>query len=33
MTTRRNIVVFMGTRPQAVKLVPVVAALRVSAVE
>ena len=27
MTTRRNIVVFMGTRPEAVKLAPVVAAL------
>jgi UDP-N-acetylglucosamine 2-epimerase (non-hydrolysing) len=28
MTTRRNILVFMGTRPEAVKLAPVVAALR-----
>ena len=28
MTTTRNIVVFMGTRPEAVKLAPVVAALR-----
>jgi UDP-N-acetylglucosamine 2-epimerase (non-hydrolysing) len=30
MTTKRNILVFMGTRPEAVKLAPVVAALRVS---
>ena len=30
MTTKRNIVVFMGTRPEAVKLAPVVAALRAS---
>src|SRR5262245_6387325 len=28
VTTRRNIAVFMGTRPEAVKLAPVVAALR-----
>jgi UDP-N-acetylglucosamine 2-epimerase (non-hydrolysing) len=28
MTTSRNILVFMGTRPEAVKLAPVVAALR-----
>ena len=28
MTTTRNILVFMGTRPEAVKLAPVVAALR-----
>jgi UDP-N-acetylglucosamine 2-epimerase (non-hydrolysing) len=28
VTTRRNILVFMGTRPEAVKLAPVVAALR-----
>ena len=28
MTTPRNILVFMGTRPEAVKLAPVVAALR-----
>ncbi len=28
MTTKRNILVFMGTRPEAVKLAPVVAALR-----
>ncbi len=28
MTTRRNILAFMGTRPEAVKLAPVVAALR-----
>jgi UDP-N-acetylglucosamine 2-epimerase (non-hydrolysing) len=28
VTTRRNIVVFMGTRPEAVKLAPVVTALR-----
>src|SRR5258708_39673754 len=27
MTTKRNILVFMGTRPEAVKLAPVVAAL------
>lgn len=30
MTTKRNILVFMGTRPEAVKLAPVVAALRAS---
>src|SRR5258708_27330663 len=30
MTTKRNILVFMGTRPEAVKLAPVVAALRSS---
>src|SRR5204862_1932120 len=28
LTTRRNILVFMGTRPEAVKLAPVVYALR-----
>ena len=28
MTAKRNILVFMGTRPEAVKLAPVVAALR-----
>ncbi|MFO0583897.1 MAG: UDP-N-acetylglucosamine 2-epimerase (non-hydrolyzing) [Anaeromyxobacter sp.] len=28
MTTPRNVVVFMGTRPEAIKLAPVVAALR-----
>ena len=28
MATKRNILVFMGTRPEAVKLAPVVAALR-----
>ena len=28
MTRTRNILVFMGTRPEAVKLAPVVAALR-----
>ncbi len=31
MTTTRNVLVFMGTRPEAVKLAPVVAALRGSA--
>lgn len=30
MSTKRNILVFMGTRPEAVKLAPVVAALRAS---
>ena len=30
MTARRNVLVFMGTRPEAVKLAPVVAALRTS---
>src|ERR1700716_465980 len=30
MTTKRNILIFMGTRPEAVKLAPVVAALRSS---
>src|SRR5436190_13548922 len=30
MTATRNILVFMGTRPEAVKLAPVVAALRAS---
>lgn len=30
MTDRRNILVFMGTRPEAIKLAPVVAALRAS---
>ena len=33
MATTRNIVVFMGTRPEAVKLAPVVASLRVLAAE
>src|SRR2546421_11434987 len=28
MTQRRNVLVFMGTRPEAIKLAPVVAALR-----
>lgn len=30
MTDRKNVVVFMGTRPEAIKLAPVVAALRAS---
>jgi hypothetical protein len=33
MTTTRSIVVFMGTRPEAVKLAAVVATPRVSAAE